>query len=287
MLNLLKALRQDEYGVILSAEIVVVGSLLVIGLITGLTCLQQSVNGELKDLAGAVGSLDQSYSFSAHRKQGHGHQCCAWTAGSSFANCEHKADRCTDIVGCTEPCGHSTQGAHGCCESSASPVVDVGVSCATCGGLAGGCGVCGGGVSASGVLSVDGYQAPRKARCIESGVPKMKVSEWPLDCQEPVGVPSSEPPIDGPRGQCAPPVLTIPHEHMIHEHSENAEPHGQHHDARRLNHAAPPVPIYPHSPAPRAQPAPPMPHPPTQPIPSNDPLPMPASERPDLPASTT
>ena len=55
MMNLLKALRQDEYGVILSTEIVIIGSLLVIGLITGLTCLQKSVNGELQDLAGAIG----------------------------------------------------------------------------------------------------------------------------------------------------------------------------------------------------------------------------------------
>ena len=54
MLNLLKQLRQDEDGVILSAEIVIVGSLLVVGLITGVSCLQRSVDGELRDLGNAI-----------------------------------------------------------------------------------------------------------------------------------------------------------------------------------------------------------------------------------------
>ena len=96
MLNLLKALRQDENGVILSTEIVIIGSLLVIGMITGLTCLQKSVNGELQDVANAIGSLDQTYSFSGHRKSGFGGQCCAYTAGSAFNNCERNDDGCGD-----------------------------------------------------------------------------------------------------------------------------------------------------------------------------------------------
>ena len=101
MLNLLKALRQDEYGVILSTEIVIIGSILVIGLITGLTCLQKSVNEELKDVAGAIGALDQSYSFSGHQKPGLVGRCCAWTAGSSYLNCENGAtSQRTDIIGC-------------------------------------------------------------------------------------------------------------------------------------------------------------------------------------------
>ena len=102
MLNLLKALRQDEHGVILSTEIVIVGSLLVIGLITGVACLQKSVNGELQDLAGAIGALDQSYSFSSFRKAATHGRCCAYTAGSSYSNCENDSQKCGDIVGCTE-----------------------------------------------------------------------------------------------------------------------------------------------------------------------------------------
>jgi hypothetical protein len=58
MLNLLKALRQDEYGVILSAEIVIAGTVLVLGVLTGMVCLQRSVNGELGDLAKAIDCMD-------------------------------------------------------------------------------------------------------------------------------------------------------------------------------------------------------------------------------------
>ncbi len=119
MLKLLKKLHEDEHGVILSAEIVIVGSILVIGLITGLTCLQHSVNGELKDVAAAIGSLDQSYSFSGQVKPGWNGRCCAFTAGSSFANCESK-------------CETEQSQITGCCNVVA--VASVASCCGTCGG---------------------------------------------------------------------------------------------------------------------------------------------------------
>jgi hypothetical protein len=82
MNRLANCLWQDENGVILSAELVVVGSVLVIGLITGVTTLQEAVNGEMEDLAGAIGSLDQSYRFSGWtRRMGFTE---AFTAGSWF-----------------------------------------------------------------------------------------------------------------------------------------------------------------------------------------------------------
>jgi Flp pilus assembly pilin Flp len=176
MMKLLKALRQDEYGVILSTEIVIIGSLLVIGLITGLTCLQKSVNGELQDLAGAVGALDQTYSFSAHRKSGYGGQCCAYTAGSAFNNCE-RDDRCSsDIIGCEATCVSQARSCGNCgncgsCNHRAGGP-ECGSVCGTCGGQAGGCSSCG-----SALMNGGG------PRCIDTGVPKMKVTEWPSsDC---------------------------------------------------------------------------------------------------------
>jgi hypothetical protein len=48
---MLKTLWNDESGVILSAEIVLVGTILVLGMITGLVELQSSVIGELQDVA--------------------------------------------------------------------------------------------------------------------------------------------------------------------------------------------------------------------------------------------
>lgn len=77
-MNLFAKLWRDEAGVLLSAEAVVVGTVAVVGLTTGLTVVAKSVNEELKDVAFAIRSLDQSYSIPAIEG------CGARTAGSSF-----------------------------------------------------------------------------------------------------------------------------------------------------------------------------------------------------------
>jgi hypothetical protein len=196
MLNLLKALRQDEHGVILSTEIVIVGSLLVIGLITGVACLQKSVNGELQDLAGAIGALDQSYSFSSFRKAATLGRCCAYTAGSSYSNCENDGEKCGDIVGCHEvrqvevsPCGAcggtSTTGCSSC-GSSVSPCGSGPCGSAPCGAAPCGSTPCG----KAPCGTVNG------ARVIGTGVPGMKVTEFPLSPRveliAPVAVPGCQ-----------------------------------------------------------------------------------------------
>ena len=77
-MQILRELWHDEAGVILSAEAVVLGTVGVVGLTAGLGVVSESVNGELKDLAFAIRSLDQSYEIPAQR-------CCgAYTAGSSY-----------------------------------------------------------------------------------------------------------------------------------------------------------------------------------------------------------
>lgn len=62
---MMKQLWNDETGVILSAEIVLVGTILVVGMIVGLVELQCSVVDELNDLGEAIGSVNQSYITSA------------------------------------------------------------------------------------------------------------------------------------------------------------------------------------------------------------------------------
>ena len=52
---------KDEEGVILSAEIVLVGTILVLGMIVGLVEVQSAVVAELSDLGDAIGNMDQSY----------------------------------------------------------------------------------------------------------------------------------------------------------------------------------------------------------------------------------
>ena len=53
----------EETGAILSAEVMLVASILVIGVIAGLSSLRDSVVTELADLAQALGNVNQSYSF--------------------------------------------------------------------------------------------------------------------------------------------------------------------------------------------------------------------------------
>jgi hypothetical protein len=77
-MRLFSQLWNDENGVLLSAEAVVVGTVAVVGLTTGLTVVARSVNEELQDVAFAIRSLDQSYSIPAQEG------CGSRTAGSSF-----------------------------------------------------------------------------------------------------------------------------------------------------------------------------------------------------------
>lgn len=60
---MLKRLWNDESGAIVSLEIVLVGTILGIGVITGLSSLRDAVITELADLGAAIGTLDQSYVY--------------------------------------------------------------------------------------------------------------------------------------------------------------------------------------------------------------------------------
>ena len=79
-MKLLRTLWKDEAGAIISSELVLVATILVIGMIVGLAAVRNSVVAELADLAEAIGSIDQSFSFS----QVTGH--AALTEGSIFTD---------------------------------------------------------------------------------------------------------------------------------------------------------------------------------------------------------
>lgn len=61
MRQLFWQLHQDEGGFILSAELVLVSTILVIGLIVGLAEVANGVNEELEDVGSAIGRINQSY----------------------------------------------------------------------------------------------------------------------------------------------------------------------------------------------------------------------------------
>lgn len=52
---------KDETGAILSAELVLIMTILVIGLVAGLTEVRNAVSAELSDVSGAFRGLNQSY----------------------------------------------------------------------------------------------------------------------------------------------------------------------------------------------------------------------------------
>lgn len=74
----IKKLWQDEAGVVLSAEAVLLGTVGVLGTVVGLSTVSTAVDLELKEFAGAIRSLDQSYGYVGHQS------CRAFTAGSYY-----------------------------------------------------------------------------------------------------------------------------------------------------------------------------------------------------------
>ncbi len=86
MKTLWNKLITNESGLILSAELVLILTIGVIGMVTGLACVQQAVVYELNDLGLAFSSLNQTYWTPSYRG---GWKCFgggnkSFVAGSSF-----------------------------------------------------------------------------------------------------------------------------------------------------------------------------------------------------------
>jgi len=95
-MNLLNALKNDEHGFVVSAELVLVGTILVLGMIVGLTELSFNVNQELEDLGSAVGGINQTYYYTMSSGQK------GETVGSTFLDFEDECDNACDIT-CDSP----------------------------------------------------------------------------------------------------------------------------------------------------------------------------------------
>ena len=88
-----RKLWNDEAGFIVSAELVLIATILVIGMIVGLVSIRDQVVQELADVAAAISQINQSYSFSG--VTGH----TSRTMGSVF---QDNADFC-DAVATIDP----------------------------------------------------------------------------------------------------------------------------------------------------------------------------------------
>lgn len=95
-MNLLNSLRNDENGFIVSAELVLVGTILVLGMIVGLTELSFNVNEELEDLGSAIGGINQTYYYTlASGLKGE-------AVGSTFLDFADECDNVCNIT-CNSP----------------------------------------------------------------------------------------------------------------------------------------------------------------------------------------
>jgi hypothetical protein len=94
---MLKKLWMDEGGATISAELALVGTILVIGVVVGLSAVQTAVISELADLGAAISNLDQSYSTGGAS----GHH--AASAGQGFNDGTDTCD--TDV--CSQGGGNS------------------------------------------------------------------------------------------------------------------------------------------------------------------------------------
>ncbi|MCG6157314.1 branched-chain amino acid aminotransferase [Rubinisphaera margarita] len=89
MTNTLSALYNDEAGFIISAELVLVSTICVLGLVVGLSEVAFNVNQELEDVGAAFGSVNQAYSYNGTAGQKGGN------AGSTYDDeWDHGDDSC-------------------------------------------------------------------------------------------------------------------------------------------------------------------------------------------------
>jgi Flp pilus assembly pilin Flp len=95
---MLKNFWNDEVGAVVSAELVLVLTILVIGMVVGLSAVRDAVVSELADVAQAIANVNQSYSY--HGITGHG----AATSGSLFADLQDYCDAANDESGQQSKC---------------------------------------------------------------------------------------------------------------------------------------------------------------------------------------
>ncbi len=100
----LTQLWYDESGFIVSAELVLVATLLVLGMIVGLSEVQHAVVTELNDVGDAIGNLNQSYFYSGFSKWTlFGGQLKAYTRGSFFFDTFDACDNNQCTLDCDAP----------------------------------------------------------------------------------------------------------------------------------------------------------------------------------------
>ena len=74
----------DENGFVLSAELVIILTVAVLGVIVGLSYVQTAVVSEFTDVAGAINSLNQNYAYTGFYATGYYGKLKAYYSGSAY-----------------------------------------------------------------------------------------------------------------------------------------------------------------------------------------------------------
>lgn len=99
-MSVLKRLWADQAGFVISAELVLVATVLVIGLLVGMAAVRDSVTNELADVAGAIDDVDQSYAVGGIV----GHD--ALVGGSAYGDVDDFCDSAGDPLAHADQCVH-------------------------------------------------------------------------------------------------------------------------------------------------------------------------------------
>lgn len=63
-MQLLHSFWKEEAGFLIAGELILISTILVLGMVVGLTCVRNAVTHELEDVAYAFSSVNQSYRYS-------------------------------------------------------------------------------------------------------------------------------------------------------------------------------------------------------------------------------
>lgn len=103
MLRNFFALANDEDGFVISAELVLVLTIAVLGMVVGLAAVRDAVTHELNDLSHAFGAVNQSFSVSGLKKFRWGDEVHAWIAGFGFQDTSDDCD--CNVIEFIDVCG--------------------------------------------------------------------------------------------------------------------------------------------------------------------------------------
>jgi hypothetical protein len=91
-MHIFNKLWNDENGFLVSAEVVLVGTILIIGMIVGHSELSFNVNQELEDVGAAIAGINQTYYYTlAAGRKGE-------SVGSTFLDFEDECDSACNIT---------------------------------------------------------------------------------------------------------------------------------------------------------------------------------------------